>query len=280
MAELPPLPPSAWVVPALLLCIALYVYGLVVQRLAREGGRVSFEGFELPEVLMTVVIGGFFLLNAVAAFLHLGKAADDKITIERVLPGSLIYVVIAGGIICFLHFVRRIRVTRIFGFFQLPVLEMIGWTAGLVLAALPVVGAVNLVTQSVMKETFELQPLVKLFSQVAKDGNHSAVATIFFVGTVVAPCCEEFLFRGFFYRTWKRYLGPIGAGFLASALFAALHGSVAALAGLFVLACFLTIAYERTGSLLVPIGMHACFNFTSLSVLYLQARFAPLPLPT
>jgi membrane protease YdiL (CAAX protease family) len=279
LAELPPLPPSAWVVPALLLCIALYVYGLVVRRLVREGGRVGFEGFEIPEVLMTFIIGGFFLLNAIAAFLHAGKA-DEKISIEKVLPGSLVYVIISIGIICFLHFARHISVTRIFGFFQVPVLEMIGWTAGLVLAALPVVGAVNLLTQSVMKDTFELQPLVKLFSQVARDGNHSAVATIFFVGTIVAPCCEEFLFRGFFYRTWKRYLGPIGAGFLASALFAALHGSVAALAGLFVLACFLTIAYERTGSLLVPIGMHACFNFTSLFVLYLQARFAPLPLPT
>ena len=39
-----------------------------------------------------------------------------------------------------------------------------------------------------------------------------------------------------------------------------------------VFALCLTLAYERTGSLLVPIGMHALFNFTSLSLIYLQAR--------
>ena len=38
-----------------------------------------------------------------------------------------------------------------------------------------------------------------------------------------------------------------------------------------------TLAYERTGSLLVPIGMHALFNFTSLLVLYVQARFPVSP---
>jgi membrane protease YdiL (CAAX protease family) len=280
LAELPSIPPSAWVVPALLFCIALYVYGLVVQRIVREGGRVDSEGFELPELLMTFVIGAFFLLNAVAAFLHLGKPEEKEITIDKVLPGSLLYVIISVGLICFLHFARRIHVSRIFGFFRVPVLEMIGWIAGLLLAAFPVVGAVNLLTQSVMKNDFAPQPLVKLFTEVVRQDNHSAVATIFLVGTIVAPCCEEFLFRGFFYRTWKRYLGPLGAGFVASVLFAALHGSVPALAGLFVLACFLTVAYERTGTLLVPIGMHAAFNFTSLSVLYIQARFLPIPVPT
>ena len=33
------------------------------------------------------------------------------------------------------------------------------------------------------------------------------------------------------------------------------------------------LAYERTGSLLVPIGMHAIFNLTSLVVIYGQAQF-------
>ena len=279
MADLPPIPPSAWVIPGLLVVLALYVYGLVVRHLATHGGKVHPEGFELPELLMTFVIGGFFLLNTVAAFIQPEKTVE-KITIDKVLPGSLIYVVISVGIICFLHFGRRIHVSRIFGFSQVPPLEMIGWTGGLVLAAFPVVGAINLLTQSVMKDQFTPQPLVKLFSEVARRDDQSAVALIFLVGTIVAPCCEEFLFRGFFYRTWKRYLGPLGAGFVASALFAALHGSIPALGGLFVLACFLNLAYERTGSLLVPIGMHACFNFTSLAVLYLQARFLPLPVPT
>jgi len=88
----------------------------------------------------------------------------------------------------------------------------------------------------------------------------------------IQPACEEFLFRGFFYGVWKRFLGPLGGGFLACLLFAAFHGSLAAFAGLFVLAVCLNIAYERTGSLLVPIGRLALFNLTSLLVSYAQAQ--------
>ena len=40
---------------------------------------------------------------------------------------------------------------------------------------------------------------------------------------------------------------------------------------IFVFALCVTLAYERTGSILVPIGMHALFNFTSLLALYLNA---------
>ena len=278
MAALPPIPAAAWVLAALLGAIALGVYGLVVGHLARRGGKIQPEGFDLPELLMTFVIGGFFLLNSVAAFLQ-QSSAKEKITIDKVLPGSLVYVLIAAGILCFLHFVRRIHANRILGIYQVGGLELLGWTAGLVLAAFPIVGGTNLLTQSIMKDSFVPQPLVTLFTQLARQDDQSAIKVIFFVGAVIAPCTEEFLFRGFFYRTWKRYLGPLGAGFIASALFAALHGSVPALVGLFVLACCLNIAYERTGSLLVPIGMHACFNFVNLGILYIQARFGALPVP-
>ena len=47
--------------------------------------------------------------------------------------------------------------------------------------------------------------------------------------------------------------------------------SLTSLPGLFLLAVALTLAYERTGSLPVPITMHALFNAISLGVMYLQA---------
>ena len=66
--------------------------------------------------------------------------------------------------------------------------------------------------------------------------------------------------------------GAWSGGFLACLLFAATHGSLSAFGGLFTLAVCLNIAYERTGSLLVPIVVHAMFNLTSLLVLYGQAQ--------
>ena len=57
---------------------------------------------------------------------------------------------------------------------------------------------------------------------------------------------------------------------LTAVLFALLHANVFSFAGLLLLALFFTIAYEYTGSLLVPIGMHATFNFINLAMLCIQ----------
>ncbi len=54
-----------------------------------------------------------------------------------------------------------------------------------------------------------------------------------------------------------------------AALFAAIHLNTASLLPLFVLALCLTLAYEATGSLLIPMVMHSCFNsITFALVLY------------
>ena len=127
-------------------------------------------------------------------------------------------------------------------------------------------------TAAALRGHTEPQPLVELFRAVAQRGDGAAMLKILIAGAVLAPVCEEFLFRGFFYAVGKRYLGPLASGFITALLFAAIHQSLSAFAGLFVLAACLTLAYERTGSLLVPIGMHALYNFTSLLFIYLMAR--------
>jgi membrane protease YdiL (CAAX protease family) len=172
--------------------------------------------------------------------------------------------------------VRKLPTRHIFGLDQVRPLTAIAWAAGLCLAALPLTHAVSLVTMLALKDNLAPQPLVQLFSEVARQNDFLAIAKIFFVGAIVAPACEEFLFRGFCYPIWKRYIGPIGSALLASLLFAALHTSLTAFASLFLLALCLNLAYERTGSLLVPIGIHAAFNSFSLLILYTQ-RFTVAP---
>ena len=65
------------------------------------------------------------------------------------------------------------------------------------------------------------------------------------------------------------------AALLTSALFALVHVNLASLPALFYLALCLTLAYEWTGSLLVPITMHALFNTVSLVGLYVTSRTSP-----
>ena len=84
------------------------------------------------------------------------------------------------------------------------------------------------------------------------------------VAVIVVPVSEEVLFRAGVFRILARYL-PHWAAVLISALaFAALHGSMVHFIPLTVLGAIFALAYERSGSLLVPITAHALFNLNSI----------------
>lgn len=91
------------------------------------------------------------------------------------------------------------------------------------------------------------------------------------MAVAVAPIAEETIFRGYLYPAGKKYLGPFLSAVVTAALFAVLHGHLASVPALFTLAICLTLAYEKTGSLLVPMIMHAVFNAISIvGILYLM----------
>ena len=85
------------------------------------------------------------------------------------------------------------------------------------------------------------------------------------VAVVVAPVVEEMLFRGLFQTTIRSYLQrPWPAIVLTSVLFASIHQDMSHWPSLFVLALGLGYAYEKSGSLLRSIFMHALFNGISI----------------
>ena len=81
---------------------------------------------------------------------------------------------------------------------------------------------------------------------------------------IVAPVTEETSYRGFIYPVIKKYSDRFFSVLFTSLIFALVHGNVPALAGLLVLAIVLTLAYEVTGCLWVPILMHCLFNSVQL----------------
>jgi membrane protease YdiL (CAAX protease family) len=81
------------------------------------------------------------------------------------------------------------------------------------------------------------------------------------MAVVVAPIVEEMLFRGLFQTTIRSYLQrPWPAIVLTSILFASVHPYASHWPSLFVLALGLGYSYEKSGSLLRSIFMHALFN--------------------
>ena len=85
----------------------------------------------------------------------------------------------------------------------------------------------------------------------------------------MAPICEELLFRGVIYPSLRDLGHPRLAIAASSHLFAAIHGSLALMLPLTVLAVILVWLYEKTGSIVTPILMHAAFNAVNFAMIKL-----------
>jgi uncharacterized protein len=85
---------------------------------------------------------------------------------------------------------------------------------------------------------------------------------------IIAPCAEELFFRGLAYRCFRTRWGPF-AGMLASAaLFSIIHLNPDGLLSIFVVGCALAYLYERTGTLVAPITLHATNNIVAVLAAY------------
>ena len=84
---------------------------------------------------------------------------------------------------------------------------------------------------------------------------------------VVAPICEELLFRGFIFRSLANWRGPLPAALLTGALFGVVHGLSAPavdLVPLALLGIVLCALYQLTGSLYPCIALHLLNNALAL----------------
>lgn len=91
---------------------------------------------------------------------------------------------------------------------------------------------------------------------------------------LLAPMAEELLFRGVVYTSLKQAGHPVSAVLVSSLIFAAVHGSFALMLPLTVLAVVLVWLYEKTGSIIAPIIMHATFNAINFALIKLAPNLA------
>jgi membrane protease YdiL (CAAX protease family) len=256
---------------ATLSLITVAVFGRMLRRIQQDGGKVRADIFGFPELLMSLVLAQIFIGLVVRGAWRAVHGPPVQIGIEQVLPNALFFVVLTGGLVGFLAW-RGIKVWQALGLHRLSLPRVVLLGVGLILAAFPGVLLGSFLMQLWMQTTAQKQELVILFEQVARAADRAGITQILVAGAIIAPVCEEFLFRGLFYPVFKRYLGSVPSALLTSALFSAFHLNLAALPGLFLLALCFVIAYEATGSLLVPMTMHALFNGAQLAFLYLAAR--------
>lgn len=93
------------------------------------------------------------------------------------------------------------------------------------------------------------------------------VVGIFILGGVIAPVCEEIVYRGFLYRGIRNKTGPLMAAATSSAVFALGHFYVpAGLAAVFIYGLVFCWLYQRSDSLWPGIIAHSLFNTGSIAL--------------
>ncbi len=143
------------------------------------------------------------------------------------------------------------------------------------LAVWPLVSAVIRVTETATKALFgpEFQvPQHEALELIARSPALPLQVVLVFLAVVVAPLVEEMLFRGLFQSMIRSHLGrPWLAIVLTSVLFAGIHANPTHWPALFTLGLGLGYTYEKSGSLLRPILMHAMFNAAIIGSALTQA---------
>jgi membrane protease YdiL (CAAX protease family) len=117
--------------------------------------------------------------------------------------------------------------------------------------------------------TTDVQEIIKVFERSSSIGQR---LPIILLAVVIAPVAEELAFRGYLYGVMRRYFGALPALVFTGVLFAIVHLNIPTLFPLFLLSCLFTVSYEATGSLLVPMTMHALFNTLNLVAIAFQTK--------
>jgi len=97
--------------------------------------------------------------------------------------------------------------------------------------------------------------------------NPGEIAVQFLSVIIMAPIAEELLFRGTLYPALKNAGHPRLAVIVSAILFAAVHAKLELMLPLTLLGIALVWLYEKTGSILAPIFMHATFNLVNFSMI-------------
>ncbi len=224
--------------------------------------RISSRSWSTPQV--GIVLGTLLFFYFIASFAGL-LFYEEQIPLVRLLATLLIYtliVVIIAGINR--HRGGSWTASYGMGFRQLKKLAA---APVFYLALIPFLmltaKAWHLLLQYVFGLEIELQEVAKVVAQELSWLQILYVLT----AVIVAPLFEELMFRGLIFPYLVKRVGLAKGTLLVSVLFAVMHFHLPSFAPLFLLSAALCLAYWRTGSLWVVVGMHAIFNAISILAL-------------
>lgn len=135
--------------------------------------------------------------------------------------------------------------------------------------------------------TFLLMPLTTLANAISMIFVDNTVAELegdilnvpflimFSIMAIFGPFCEELVFRGAFFRGFRRSGNIFGAILMSGMLFALMHMNFNQAAYALLLGIMMALLAEAAGSTLAPFIMHLVFNGQSVCLMYLSDKLFP-----
>ena len=241
---------------------------------------MKIDGFDLM-VVMGIIL--FFYANQVLAYFDSSTELNQQVVensenkdpssigLVDILLSNIIFLIVGAIIFALASFSRGRKPKHVFGLRKRSKKYIIIITmAGMFVAYIAVfLGSVisNFLLSTGEPKKEDLQEIVQT---LMTNDDISLKIAIALSAIIFAPLIEEVIFRGYLYPVIKRFSHPIFSCVITSLLFAVIHSNLEGLMPLFLLAIVLTIFYEISKSIWVPILMHACFNgVNTISILIL-----------
>jgi membrane protease YdiL (CAAX protease family) len=221
-----------------------------------------WHALDVGLVLCVVAMG-----QILAGILHNPDLQEDSWRSfgQFVLQTALAFHGTAAAAIWFLFRARRMNLRQSFGVRRGRTGREVFFAISGYLAAFPVICVTAMLAGLLLNALGEEQTFQQVIKMAAEPEQSVLLRAYLCVLTVVvAPVVEEMVFRGMALPVLTRYIGFPAAVAVISVVFALMHGHAPSLAPLFVIAVAFSLAYTLTGSLRVPIVMHAVFNAVNL----------------
>jgi membrane protease YdiL (CAAX protease family) len=222
----------SWFFAFLVLGLVLSAVGDVVQ---------ADEGFQALAICIQTLCQG---IVAVLLIARLGRPSEDRLPLN--IP---------------------LRIGFGSGVRGLPGLAV--WTLGGLSVGLVAVASASALSMMFGGGQTESQPALELFAGLRDPASQLMVGLSVIV---MAPAFEEILFRGFLYRNLRDLIQPVPAMLVTGLLFGLVHLDAALILPLSALGAVLCLAYEKSGSLLVPMAIHSLWNTAQILVVIIVAE--------
>jgi len=258
----PPPPAGVWPLVA----------GAPGDRPARRGPVVfpGAAGIGLSLGAIAVYLGAQLLLQLVIGFGLVGTGLVGPELLDPQAGGAMLLGLVVASqtlglllVVAYLRW-RGVELRPLVGTSR-PLGRLVGRGVGLGLLA--IAGSTIVVSLLVALTGSDASPEQVLTGGITETPLQLVLAVI--AAVVLAPLAEELLFRGLLHRALRRRLALVPATALSSILFALVHLDVLlsqplAIVGLVLVGVILALAYERTGSLVIPVVIHAVHNAVTI----------------